>query len=72
MGGEGRLRVGLELNHHHAGRLVDDAGPGGGGTVRVALRALLVEKKDITSDVQEGLVGAIAEFKKSWKPAVKA
>jgi F-type H+-transporting ATPase subunit alpha len=40
--------------------------------VKGSVRALLAEKKDITPDVQEGLVGAIGEFKKGWKPAVKA
>jgi F-type H+-transporting ATPase subunit alpha len=40
--------------------------------VKGSVRALLAEKKDITPDVQEGLVGAIGEFKKGWKPAAKA
>jgi len=40
--------------------------------VKGSVRALLAEKKDITPDVQEGLIGAIGEFKKTWKPAVKA
>jgi F-type H+-transporting ATPase subunit alpha len=40
--------------------------------VKGSVRALLAEKREMSPDVQEGLRGAINEFKKGWKPAAKA
>lgn len=39
--------------------------------VKSGVRDLLAQKRDMTDDVREALVGAIGEFKKGWKPAVK-
>ena len=38
---------------------------------RSAVRNQLAEKKELTAEIRESLVGAINEFKKTWKPANK-
>ena len=39
--------------------------------VKGNVRALLAEKKEMTPEVREGLIAAIGEFKRVWKPAAK-
>ena len=38
---------------------------------KAKVRTDLLEKKDLTPEVKEALIAAIADFKKSWKPAGK-